>query len=486
MRVLIYARVSTLNQAEEGTSLGTQLAACRAYCQEHGYQILGEYQDVMSGAVYRERPALSELRQRVRSRDVDVVVCYALDRLSRDQLHLAVMLEEIEHHGARLELVTETFDDTPVGRIVRNVLMFVAEMEREKIRERTARGKLARIQSGSLLPGRKPRYGYQWSPDHTCYLIDPETAPVVQRIFRRYVEGAALRTIIAELYADRIPPPTGPFRRWAISTVNRLLQQPAYIGEAHAWKGAIALPEGTIPPLVSRAIWERAQARLAVARERSQRNNRNPEAALLRGGIGKCGLCGGNLKAVRYAERGGQPVYSYLCSRAGDTCQQFRMRAHLLDGLVLAQLRALFVDDGLIAGEAARLAAASADDPRTGARARRAALEKQQAALGDAIALAADADAIAALVTRLETVSAQLRALADEQRALDLEAARADRQRQELHDLLAIRADVAANFDELGYAERRELLDLLQVTVYLWPSTREPRWEMASPVLVFS
>ena len=61
---------------------------------------------------------------------MDVVLSYAVDRLSRNQIHIAVLLDDIEKVGATLEFVTEDFENTPVGRLILNVRAFAGEVER--------------------------------------------------------------------------------------------------------------------------------------------------------------------------------------------------------------------------------------------------------------------------------------------------------------------------------------------------------------------
>jgi site-specific DNA recombinase len=107
------------------------------------------------------RPGMTELRDRLRARGVDIVLGHALDRLSRNQTHQGLILSEIEHAGARLELVTEKLEDTPEGRLLLSVRGFVAEVERLKISERTNRGRRKRAQDGRMMPGPRPLYGYR-------------------------------------------------------------------------------------------------------------------------------------------------------------------------------------------------------------------------------------------------------------------------------------------------------------------------------------
>lgn len=193
-RAASYSRVSTGQQEQDGTSLDTQAAAIATYVNAHGYSLATEhiYQDVHSGAQYRERPGLSQLRAAIRAGEIDILIFYAIDRLSRNQTHLAVLVDEAESHNVRLECVTEEWDDSAVGKAVRNLRAFVAETEREKIIERTVRGRMARVTERKLLlPGPKPPYGYVWADDrdHRGWQIkgrlveDPNTAPIVRRIF---------------------------------------------------------------------------------------------------------------------------------------------------------------------------------------------------------------------------------------------------------------------------------------------------------------
>jgi DNA invertase Pin-like site-specific DNA recombinase len=106
----------------------------------------------------RHRPALDALLDRLMPGDV--VLAYALDRLSRSQIDTAILIDRIEAAGASLRLVTEDFEQSATGTFLRNAKAFVAELEREKIAERTQRGRRARVASGKPLVGQRPPYGY--------------------------------------------------------------------------------------------------------------------------------------------------------------------------------------------------------------------------------------------------------------------------------------------------------------------------------------
>ena len=107
----IYCRVSTDNQEREGTSPQTQLEHCLTYCRDKGYDVAYRYSEAYSG-LSLERPELDKLRELVRNEQIDVVVVYCLDRLSRDPTHGVILQEELEKHSVTLEAVTETVEST--------------------------------------------------------------------------------------------------------------------------------------------------------------------------------------------------------------------------------------------------------------------------------------------------------------------------------------------------------------------------------------
>ncbi len=103
------------------------------------------------------------MREIVRFGEVDVVLAYAVDRLSRNQNHIGILLDEFEKAKVKLDFVTENFEETALGKFLLQVRTFAAETEREKIAERTKRGKAQRARQGQLPQGTgKGFYGYTY------------------------------------------------------------------------------------------------------------------------------------------------------------------------------------------------------------------------------------------------------------------------------------------------------------------------------------
>src|SRR4030067_1185022 len=152
MKAAIYCRVSTNNQEREGTSLQTQLENCLTYCQGKGYDVSYRFSEAYSG-LSLERPELDKLRELVRTEAIDVLVCYSLDRLTRDPGHGVIITQELEKHHVTLEAVTEDVDNSELGKLISYIRGYAAKVEALKIKERTMRGKRARARGGRIPNG---------------------------------------------------------------------------------------------------------------------------------------------------------------------------------------------------------------------------------------------------------------------------------------------------------------------------------------------
>jgi site-specific DNA recombinase len=383
-RCVVYCRVSTENQEREGTSLTTQLDACRAYAAAKGWQVVAEYQETGSGAT-RDRDKLSQVRQMVKAGRVDVLLCYALDRLSRRQIDVAILADECDNHDVRLDFVTEDFDNSTLGVFIRNSTAFVAELEREKIGERLRVGRRARAtgvngEPGKPLPAQRATYGYVWADDKKSRLVEnPVTSPIVRRMFREAANGLSLARIAAGLTADGIPTPTGR-DCWNKTTVHRLLNNRIYIGEYRAYlhhqgdgigkradkKGqkvktytrrpldeTVLLPEGTAEPLIDRATFDAVQTMLVQHSTSPTRQGTREADALLRGGYARCGHCGGPMVATPHH---GKMIYQCSARRRGLTdCPAITARAELLDPAVWRRVLHAVYDKGQIKRDLDRL-----------------------------------------------------------------------------------------------------------------------------------
>lgn len=502
LRAIVYTRVSGAAQEQDGTSLDTQADRCLAYAEERGWQVVAVEREVHTGADLFGRPRLTAVREMLRDSRADVLLAYALDRLSRKQTHVAIIAEEAEAAGATLAFVTEDFDKGPVGTFIRGAKAFAAELEREKIRERSLRGREHRVRTGRPLPSWKPLYGYTWADETRSKLEeDPLTAPIVRRIFAEAIAGQTIRSIARGLSADVVPTPTGRADIWRTATVWKILRNPAYAGQmfglrtrtervcgrrrdvtvpAEEW---VALPEGTVPALVDAETFASIAARLAANQAQATRNNKHPEDALLRGGFSRCGYCGNNLVAIRVK---GEAHPQYRCNtpnRDRHGCPYFGISAGLLDAAVWAKVRATVLDRTLIEREVERMYTHDPTRADIAAIDRRLSeIDRQRGNLTRRLALFDDDEAAAPLVAEIGMLTEGRRQLEAERAALLAERENWSAAQLQLGDIARWFETVAVNLDNLDYAGKRLALEALGVETHVFAKDHAPRYEIKARI----
>jgi site-specific DNA recombinase len=353
----IYIRVSRDKQ-EDNYSLETQKEGCLKHAAQHGYIVEEQniYQEIKSGAIYRERPVLTALRAAARRREFNVVIVYDLDRLSRDAEHQTILMEDLAYNGVKVECVLREIEDTAEGKLMLNILGYTATIERERIRERTMRGRRARAEIDKKLLGQnRARYGFKYNEDRSKYLINDDVitvdendftwteAEVVKYIFRMSLEGVTIRRIAKNLTSMGIPTKVkrkNSYNMWSPSTVQYILKDPCYTGKAEAFKYVwlptdrsthakrsrerpeeerILLPEGTIPSLIDEATFQAVQERLQSNKKFASRNTDIDKMAdtFLRCGFIECGFCGNamSVKRTLKGRKGRQPDVRYRCNK---------------------------------------------------------------------------------------------------------------------------------------------------------------------------
>ncbi len=210
-RVIIYCRVSTDKQQQDGESLEYQEEKCRRYAELHDLDVLVVLREVKSGFIhYSYREQLTLARQMIRDHLADMVIVWDLRRFSRNFVHSAMIFEEIEAAGGVIVSVSENIDDTLTGKLIRSILAWSAESEREKILEYVNRRWQTRIELGLPIGTGFAPYGWQWGDkEKTFYVLDHEEAAVRFSIFHMFVElDMSIRSIAHKLTEDGIPTAT--------------------------------------------------------------------------------------------------------------------------------------------------------------------------------------------------------------------------------------------------------------------------------------
>ena len=179
---ILYARVSTDEQARSGYSLAQQLEALREYAAREGYEVLEEVVDAVESGATLERPGLDRVRDLVAAGGVSVVLAQDRDRFSREPAYLYLLREELAEHSCTLKALNDRGDGSPEGQLTDGILDQLAKFERAKTAERSRRGKKQKARGGEILSS-KAAYGFAYNDSRDGYVIDPEQMAVMRGIF---------------------------------------------------------------------------------------------------------------------------------------------------------------------------------------------------------------------------------------------------------------------------------------------------------------
>jgi DNA invertase Pin-like site-specific DNA recombinase len=204
-KVIGYIRVSTSDQGDSGLGLAAQRHAIETECERRGWVLEHVYEDISSGKD-TNRPGRTAALAALASGLVKGLVVYRLDRLSRSTLDFAGILHRAKEDRWGLVVIDGGVDTSiPSGKLVANVIMSLAEWERDVISARTK----------DALAERRIRGGKLGRPSAV-------PADVLARIRREHAAGTSLRGIAAALNADGVPTAQRG-KVWYASTVRSVL-----------------------------------------------------------------------------------------------------------------------------------------------------------------------------------------------------------------------------------------------------------------------
>lgn len=298
MKVAVYIRVSTDEQAQQGYSIDAQKDRLISFCESQGWDDYQLYIDEGYTGTNLNRPAFKRLIRHIQEGKVQLVLVYKLDRLSRKQLDVLHILEEVfEPHNVAFKSATEPFDtSTPLGKAMIGILAVFAQLERDMIIERTTFGRRQRFSQGEWYGGQVP-FGYTWNKEQQVLEVCPEEAWIVKEIYRQYLEGKS-RLAIAEWAASR-----SSARVFDHGIIRDILQRPLYLGKL-VNNGEIV--DGKHEAIIDPDTW------YAVQREWERRKDgQSPTGEYLLTGLLECGICGSGVVHVRRKKTTTKNTYLY-------------------------------------------------------------------------------------------------------------------------------------------------------------------------------
>ena len=497
----IYARVSSERQKEEHT-IGSQILVLTDLATNEGLTVPDNwiFQDEGYSGATLVRPGLERLRDIVCEGQVEKILIYAPDRLSRKYAYQVLLVEEFSRHGVEVVFTNSPQAKTPEEQLLLQFQGMIAEYERAQITERTRRGKRYRAKSGivNVLSGAPYGYHYIKKTDTSLayYKIIAEEAEIVRTVYRLYVEDGLSINAIARWLNDHQIPTRKKISLWERSTIWAMLRNPAYQGTACFGKTRkverkkITRPlrqrggfsprcsanqecpkedwiEIPVPAIIDRDFYQLAQERLEHNKKYSKR--RTIEPTLLQGVL-VCKTCGYAYyrTSTRTSKR---KIYYYRCLGSdnyrfpqGRVCQNRPIRQDHLDEIIWHKVVELLSNPEMIKAEINRRVKEIQSSNPT--KKRKASIEKELLRLGNCIQRLLDA--YQENLVKIEELRDRMPRLRKRQKALESELASLECTLSAQKSVLRLATDIESFLNQLKSAadtlrveERQKILRLI-------------------------
>lgn len=310
----LYKRISTDEDLQKW-SLGGQEKELKKFANLRNYRIYKIYEDSITGSSSR-RPGLDRLRDDMAAGKFDVILVVDQDRLSRmETIDWELLKKEMREAGVRLVTPVQEIDFTDEDdELVSDVFNLFARHQRRKLKKAMKRGRAEAAENGSWFG--KPPYGRKKVKNNKgrdTVIVDPETGPIVQKMFQLYLEGYGSRTVAGELNKIGIPSPEGSI--WDTCSVLRVITHPIHRGDLRRCEnGRDIYVEAAFEPTVPIELFDRCQK---ILRKRSEERawQRNNTVTSLAAGSLLCGECHTKFQVAPINSRYGNKKYSYYYYR---------------------------------------------------------------------------------------------------------------------------------------------------------------------------
>lgn len=255
---VIYARYSSHGQTEQ--SIEGQLAKGHEYAAAQGYTVVHEYIDRAMTGRNDNREAFQKMLSDTGKHQFQVVIVWKVDRFGRNREEIAFNKHTCKKNGVRVEYVAESLPNSPEAVILESVLEGMAEYYSIQLSQNIRRGQLESAKKCQCVGGSVP-LGYTLDSDKH-FVIDPQTAPVVKKIFDLYAEGATISEITGQLNEQGIR--TARKQLFTKNSLTKLLKNEKYIG-VYTYKDIVRV-EGGVPAIVDESTFDRVQELLKINR----------------------------------------------------------------------------------------------------------------------------------------------------------------------------------------------------------------------------
>ena len=348
MNVVIYARYSSDRQTEQ--SIEGQLKECYEYARRNDYTVIGEYIDRAISGTTDHRPEFLRMIADGDKKTFRAVLVYQLDRFARNRYDSATYKAKLKKNGIRVLSARENISDDASGVLMEAVLEGMAEYYSVELSQKIRRGMNINAEK-CLSTGGNVALGFCVDGEKR-FQIDPDTAPVVRKIFEMYASGYTMADIIRYLNTNHIKTSYG--NEFNKNSINRILRNKRYIG-VYTYRGT-EVPEG-LPRIVSDDLFYEVQDMMSKKKKAPAR------AKAFEGYILStklfCGHCKAAMTGISGTSKTGAKYHYYQCvtNRRDKSCPKKMVRKDFIEDLVVTETRKLLTKENIdrIAKEVVRL-----------------------------------------------------------------------------------------------------------------------------------
>lgn len=341
-KAIVYVRVSTQEQRDEGYSIEAQLATLAQYCTAKGIEVVDVIQESET-AKSSGRPGFARILQLIKSGEVNTVVVEKTDRLYRN-MRDRVLLDDL---GPTIHLVKESTVLSPTSKshekFIHDIKLVVAKNYIDNLCEEVAKGMTEKAKSGHWPTHVPTGYMNVTRAGRNVIEPDPESCELVAYIFNLYVTGDYSFKQLAAV-AKKIGLKTRTGKSHGASGMQAMLRNPLYGGVVR-WNG-VDYP-GLHDPLVTPAVW--AQAQSVMLGRNSTKVCRTQSGEFIYRGLVRCAECDCLMSPYKVRKKSGREFIYYACS-GSKGCRRLNVREESISEQFAAMLENL-----QLSGQALRL-----------------------------------------------------------------------------------------------------------------------------------
>ena len=338
MNVVIYARFSSHSQTEQ--SIEGQLKECYAYAQRNDYTVVGEYIDRALSGTTDHRPGFQKRIADSSKKTFQGVLVYQLDRFARNRYDSATYKSKLKKNGVRVLSARENISDDASGVLMEAVLEGMAEYYSVELSQKIRRGMDINAEK-CLSTGGNLALGFRVDSEKHIQ-IDPDTAPVVQKIFEMYASGQSMADIIRYLNANQIKTSYG--NEFNKNSINRILRNKRYIG-VYTYRDK-EIPDG-LPRIVDEDLFWEAQRIMEKNKKAPARAKAKVDYLLTTKLF--CGHCKAAMTGISGTSKTERKYHYYQCvtNRRDKSCDKKTVGKEYIEDLVVNRLRDFLTPDNI-------------------------------------------------------------------------------------------------------------------------------------------